>query len=202
MKHAILNSLFFLIAYSLSGQSNSYTPAKDVIESSMLNTSLNGKESAFFITSNMKKDSSTFIELVFTSQMPMAVQLQELKSGMFKNAFLSIDSNKLQFLYIHQLANTGDLAKEINVTYFSRFKENSQDSLPQRLQTYLRKSALYQELNNLLESHNLVINKMDIVNEGFILDDNNANAKKNKSDKSNQYKIDAEIYFYVKHKNE
>lgn len=202
MKHAILNSLFFLIAYSLSGQSNSYTPAKDVIESSMFNTSLNGKESAFFITSNMKKDSSTFIEMVFTNQNPMDVQLQELNSGLFKNAFLSIDSNKLEYLYIRQLATTSELGQEINATYFGRFKENPQDSLPQRLEIYLRKSALYKELNNLLESHNLVINKMEVVNAGFILDDNNANAKKNKADKLNQYKIDAEIYFYVSHKNE
>ncbi len=129
-------------SYSLSAQQVSYTPPTGVIESSMFITSKNGQEAPFFITANLTEDITVFIELVFSNQVLLTEQVANLKAGLFKSALQSMDSNRFQYIYIRHLAETADLAREINNSYFSRFQQNPQDSLRRDCKLFSQKVPL------------------------------------------------------------
>lgn len=194
----MLFNLLLLMAWHSDAQSNSYTPAPGVIESSLFTTSQAGKESPFFITANLTKDSVAFIELVFTNQMSLADQMSELKSGLFNNAFRALDSNRLEYIYVPHLTHTGELAAEVNGGYFSRFGQNAKDSMAERLGIFLKRSTLFKNLNDLLIEHDVQIARIAIINAKILSPKGRAsNQKENKELRE----IEAEIYFYLRRKN-
>lgn len=199
MKIAFLYILLFVTSYQSWGQNNSYTPREGVIESSLFSAAKDGKESPFFITANLTKDSVAFIELVCTNQMPLEEQMQQLKAGLFKSALQAIDSGKLRYISIPHLAHTADLATEINATYFNRFEKNPEDSLKQRLEVFLYKSTLYKNLKALLKEYHLETGNLSVSNASISSPVNKTNQNK----QSNQLnKVDVEIHIFVKPQNE